>query len=268
MTFLLIVTLASMLLAAIMSAVAWRIAAAERLRSAARVEALSAEIHVAGPVAVPMLAQAGASRPAAVSFRTDPPRPTVMWDREPELQPAGQLSMIKSGPDLFDRPASRGRSRMIGVLAGGALAATAAAAIVGLSSGRFSPARSVPTERSAAAPSRAQEAPAPAPRADVPVELVALGHERVGDELTIRGVVRNPSAGSELKRLTAVVVLLTPEGGILEGGHHDVETALKPGEEARFVVTVPHAAEIGRYRVSFRTEDHIVSHVDRRHEES
>jgi len=45
MMFLLIVTLSSMLLAAIMSLVAWRMAAEERRRSEARVAALAAEIH-------------------------------------------------------------------------------------------------------------------------------------------------------------------------------------------------------------------------------
>ena len=45
MTFLLIVTVASMLLAAMMSMVAWRLARDERRRSDARVAALAAEIH-------------------------------------------------------------------------------------------------------------------------------------------------------------------------------------------------------------------------------
>jgi hypothetical protein len=45
MTFLLIVTVASMLLAAMMSMVAWRLARDERRRSEARVAALAAEIH-------------------------------------------------------------------------------------------------------------------------------------------------------------------------------------------------------------------------------
>ncbi|HMB80940.1 MAG TPA: hypothetical protein VKI43_12770, partial [Vicinamibacterales bacterium] len=43
--FLLIVTVTSMLLAAIMSAIAWRISGDERRRSDARVAALAAEIH-------------------------------------------------------------------------------------------------------------------------------------------------------------------------------------------------------------------------------
>jgi hypothetical protein len=43
-------------------------------------------------------------------------------------------------------------------------------------------------------------------------------------------------------------------------------SALGPGAESTFVVTLPGAGDVGRYRVSFRTGDRVVSHVDRRHE--
>ena len=36
------------------------------------------------------------------------------------------------------------------------------------------------------------------------------------------------------------------------------------GGESPFVVTVPGAADVGRYRVSFRTDDRVVPHIDRR----
>ena len=39
-----------------------------------------------------------------------------------------------------------------------------------------------------------------------PLELVALGHERAADRLTVRGAVRNPS-NTGMDRLTAVVLL-------------------------------------------------------------
>jgi hypothetical protein len=39
---------------------------------------------------------------------------------------------------------------------------------------------------------------------------------------------------------------------------------MRPGTESVFVVTVPGAADVGRYRVSFRSDDRIVPHVDRR----
>ena len=100
-----------------------------------------------------------------------------------------------------------------------------------------------------------------------PLELVALGHQRDGDQLTVRGVVRNPPSAAERDRLSAVVFLFTPEGGFLTSGRATIASpALVPGGESTFIVTVPGAASVGRYRVSFRTDDHIVPHVDRRHE--
>jgi hypothetical protein len=39
---------------------------------------------------------------------------------------------------------------------------------------------------------------------------------------------------------------------------------LAPGDESPFRVTIPHVNDVGRYRVSFRTESGVVRHVDRR----
>jgi hypothetical protein len=98
------------------------------------------------------------------------------------------------------------------------------------------------------------------------LELLALDHERADDHLTVRGIVRNPARGSEVDHLTAVVLLFNQQGGFLTSGRGAVETAaLQPGAEAAFEITVPGAADVGRYRVSFRTDDHVVPHVDRRH---
>ena len=65
--------------------------------------------------------------------------------------------------------------------------------------------------------------------------------------------------------LTAVVFLFTRDGGFLASGRAAVESpAAGTGRESTFVVTVPAAADVDRYRVSFRTDDHIVPHVDHR----
>jgi hypothetical protein len=99
----------------------------------------------------------------------------------------------------------------------------------------------------------------------VPLQLVALGHERDADSLVVRGVLRNPSQGVEVDALTAVVMLFNHEGGLIGTGRAAVEAArLPPGGETAFVVTVPGAANVERYRVSFRNEDHVVPHVDQR----
>jgi hypothetical protein len=101
--------------------------------------------------------------------------------------------------------------------------------------------------------------------ADQVLQLLSLDHERDDDHLTIRGIVRNPPRGSEVDHLTAVVLLFNQQGGFLTSGRAAVQSAaLQPGTEARFVVTVPGASDVGKYRVSFRTDDRVVPHVDRR----
>ena len=223
MMLLLIVTVTSMLLAAIISAIAWRVSGDERRRSEARVVALSAEIHAA----------AGVGRGL-----TEPPQ---------DAEHAGRGR---------NDPAS---TRPFVVAAGGALVLGAAIAFAIVASHGLGRAPRVATPAAAVAAARV---PAP-PR---PLELVALGHERSGDRLTVRGVIRNPS-GAGMDRLTAVVFLLTPDGRFLESGRAAVDAdALPPGGESTFVVTVARASAVARYRVSFRTDDRVVPHLDRRHE--
>jgi len=216
MTFLLVVTVTSLLLAAIMSVVAWRLAGDERRRSDARVAALSADIH------------------------------------EPELR-AGR---VFADPEptystLFTAPQPRSGARPLAAFVVGALVIGALGAMAVVLPRTLTRApRVVP--------------PAAAP---LPLELVALGHERVGDQLTVHGVVRNPSTGAAFDQLTAVVFVVSPDGEYLATGRSAVEApALQPGREARFAVTVAGAGEVGRYRVSFRTGDRLVPHLDRRHE--
>lgn len=98
-----------------------------------------------------------------------------------------------------------------------------------------------------------------------PLELVALGHSRDAGSLTINGVVRNPSNGSKLEGLTAVVSLIDGHGGLVSTKDVPLDyRALGPGEEAPFKVTVPDPGSIARYRVSFRAGTDVVPHVDRR----
>lgn len=107
--------------------------------------------------------------------------------------------------------------------------------------------------------------PAPTQAADQVLQLLSLDHEQANDRLTVRGVVRNPPRGNEVDHLTAVVLLFNQQGGFLTSGRSPIESAtLQPGTEAKFVVTVPGAADVGKYRVSFRTDDRVVPHVDRR----
>jgi hypothetical protein len=77
--------------------------------------------------------------------------------------------------------------------------------------------------------------------------------------------VRNPPSGAPVARLTAVVFAFNADGGFLASGRAIIEaSALRPGGESTFVVSVPGAGAVGRYRVSFRADDRVVPHVDKR----
>ena len=97
------------------------------------------------------------------------------------------------------------------------------------------------------------------------LELVSLEHEVHGDRLTVRGVVRNPSGNAGIAPLTAVVLVFTHDGGFASSGRAIIETrTLASGAQSPFTVDVPGVNDIGRYRVSFRTDERIVEHIDKR----
>jgi len=266
MMFLLVVTVSSMLLAAIMSVIAWRIAAQERRRSNARIAALSAEIHApAAPVLAASSAPRSAARRTDVAVRTEPPRlaavPTARqaprWDDLPLR--AGETA--PAAADLFtstQRPTSGRRF---------ALAFIGIAAVAGLVLAAVMP-RGGST--STAAPARAFDRVAgdnqsAAPVSPAPLELVALGHVRDGERLTVRGVIRHAATAPAPDQLTAVVFAFNADGGFVTSARAALDAgALRSAGEATFVVTVPDAASASRYRVSFRSGDRIVPHVDRR----
>ena len=239
---LIVVTLLSLALAVIMSGIAWRLTRQERRRSEARVAALAVEIHSAG---------------APRTITNDLPSPEV---------PVA----VSTSSDLFAaaRPGASSGSRLAAVFALGVFVVGSSAALaVVLSSVPHGVANSAAlvgsglsrTPRTDIAGSGSSRTPR------TMLELTALGHERDADRLTVRGVVRNPPSGSEVGRLTAVVFLFNRDGGFLASGRAAVDaTTLTPGAESPFVVTVPGAADVGRYRVSFRTDEGIVPHVDRR----
>jgi hypothetical protein len=224
MMFLAFLTLVSLLVAIVMTAVALRMSAEERRRSSGRVAALAADIH-----------------DGDFDLRADAPH-------SDGTAPVGDLFTVA-------QPAQSGTRFATVIACGVIVVGTLATATLLLSSGSQ-------TAKAAAAESRTTPAGTPNP---VPLELLALGHDRTGDDLTVRGVIRNPSSGVAVDRLTAVVFLFNRDGSFLTTGRATVESpALVPGGESRFVVTVPSAADVGRYRVSFRTDDRVVPHVDRR----
>lgn len=123
------------------------------------------------------------------------------------------------------------------------------------------------------------DTPPAAAAGSAPLELLSMRHARDGDTFTVSGLVRNPPvrrspgeggrAGGEVTRVTAVVFAFDRAGTFVASGRAPLDfTTLDPGDESPFVVTIPRVSEVGRYRVSFRTEDGAVRHVDRRGEAS
>ena len=157
MIFLLILTFASLFLAVVMSAVAWRTTAEDRRRSNARVAALAADIH---------------------DGDFDLRSPEIDEDGHPSA-PVGDL--FAAAP-----PAQSGGSRFAAVIAAGVIVVGSLATLtLLLSSGSRHATGAAPV---------AQTTPAGL-ATPVPLELLALGHDRTGDDLTVRGVVRNPPSG-------------------------------------------------------------------------
>jgi len=234
MTGLLLVTLVSMVLAIVMSAIAWRASREERRRADARVDLLAADIQEA----------VAGSRPAPT-----PSRPI-------RLVPSTSNDLFAAG----DSSTASSRSIVV-VCAGLFVFATAAALAVVFSTGSratANPPAPISVEN------RAQSGRGAA--SFVPLELVALGQEREGDHLIVRGVLRNPPSGTRVDRLVAVVFLFDADGGFLTSGRAVIDSAmLLPGGESAFLVNIPDAARVARYRVSFRTDTAVIPHVDKRH---
>jgi hypothetical protein len=113
-------------------------------------------------------------------------------------------------------------------------------------------------------------APGVAPRdarqsASRQLELLALAHDRDGDQLTVRGIIRNPRGGAPIDHVTAVVSVFNGAGALAASGRAPVQRAtLAPGAESTFVVGVPGASDVARYRISFDSGNSVVPHVDRR----
>jgi hypothetical protein len=258
-----LVTGLSVVLAVIMCAVAWRISRAERRRAEARIAALAAEIHDERSLA--SVAASGGKR-VEIGIRGEPPRrfpaPASTGPRsflqDLPLREATSPTSPQPGGELFvgARPDPQG-TRIVTAAALGVfvIGAVAALAIV---LGGARPTAPASTSSRGADPSAASAVAAP-------LELVGLAHERDGNRLTVSGVVHNPDSGAAIEGLEAVVVVFDREGGLMTTVRAPLaRLPLAPGGESPFFVAVPNAADVGRYRVSFRVGDRVMAHVDRR----
>jgi len=107
--------------------------------------------------------------------------------------------------------------------------------------------------------------PNPQSGAGRPLELMSMRYQRQGTTLTVSGLVRNPSGGAVVNRVTAVVFAFDRTGAFVASGRAPLDfSALAPGDESPFVVSVPNVSDVARYRVTFRSGDTVVRHIDRR----
>lgn len=112
-------------------------------------------------------------------------------------------------------------------------------------------------------PAAAASAAGMQPPAQESLELLSMRHDREGDVLKVTGLVRNPGAAPG--PITAVVFAFDRDGSFVASGRAPLEFAtIAAGDESPVQVTIPDVKDVGRYRVSFRTNDAVVRHVDRR----
>lgn len=277
-TVLLAVAVVALGVALVMSLAAWRLSRDARERSAARVAALAhasrepaapLPVHTAvfeaaaEPVVGPETAERAAApwtsgrvspftratgeRGSAAAARLSPPVP--LFDTfQPEAAGPPEATAV-SGAFLGTSVArsSGGGQRGLAIAAAVLFVTVSAVAYWTVYGTDASSAASVEAASSA------------------PLELLSLRHERRGGRLAVTGLVRNPTGGSAVDRLAAVVFLFDQQGSFITSARAHVDfLRLAPGDESPFVVDVDAPSTVARYRVSFRTERGPLTHIDRR----
>ena len=248
------ITVVSLIVALVMSVTAWRLMRDEKQRSAARIAALSAAASD-DVIAEPF--------PEIQSVTEKPKAP---WNRAPfdsrEAVDADSLSLRVAPVAASDAPAPHA-SVFLGAVteertsgSGQRSLAIAAAVLFVVLSGGLVWMMSGPegTTPVAVGP-------------NAPLELVSLSHARQDDKLAVSGLVRNPASGHPVEKLSAVVFLFDRMGTFVTSSRAHVDfLKLGAGDESPFVVSIDAPATVSRYRVSFRTDDGVVPHIDRRGE--
>ena len=251
------VTVVSLVVALVMSVSAWRLGREEKRRSAARVAALS--IAAAATSASGNYGGQGLSSDA-IGFQARPavtekplarapwaPAPSAVETHPRPTTPAPREIAYSSGflATTSEPARSHGGQR--------SLAIAASVLFVGLLGGLVFM-MSSPRGTSAAAVGP-----------NSPLELVSLRHERKNEKLAVSGLVRNPANGKPVARLSAVVFLFDKQGAFVTSAKTEVDfLKLGAGDESPFVVSLDAPTTVTRYRVSFRTDDGVMPHIDRR----
>ena len=267
------ITVVSLVVAFVMSMAAWRLMRDDKQRSAARVAALSVAASASDPVAG-FVREAETPKPIAKAPWSPPrivPTPVVPTAVAPAVElPLNQPARIEpvrviEPPVRVSEPLITHASGFLGATEvqhddGGRQKSLAFAAMflfVVLSGGLVwmmaGPRGTTPV---AVGPNS-------------PLELVSLTHARQDKKLAVSGLVRNPASGKPIERLSAVVFLFDRMGTFVTSSRANIDFLnLGAGDESPFVVSLAAPATVSRYRVSFRTDDGIVPHIDRRQAET
>lgn len=185
---------------------------------------------------------------------------TVDADRRRSAARVAALATAVQGEGVMDTAQPVSVSSMFGTKPGGSVSASPLlkAAVVGALGVTLVVVAATTTSRTHSA----EAAPA---TSSTPLELIAMTHTRSGNQLTVTGTVRNPKGGTPLGRIDAVVSAFDRTGGVAANGTAPIDFLnLAPGDESKFVVKVPGASTVSRYRVSFRTGTSVLRHIDRR----
>lgn len=284
----------SLVLAAIMTTVAWRLIRDKGLRTSSRAEALMALVRQVE----------GGDRPShAVATRADvddvpetesrpqsqhEPRPQPQHEPRPQGQPdqrpqpffesrpmQGHLRFLtatsswdetevrRTGPAIDDamfessEPRRMPLGRWLALAAAGLVILAGAGTVYAVNTGHWPPTFTITGDREEMVAASARQ----------PLELLSLRHST--DEtgaFVVTGLVQNPDEGTTLRDVVATVFLFDSQGRYLASGRAKLEISpLNASEESPFIVKIPKTATVSRYRVGFRLDNGgVVAHVDRR----
>lgn len=259
------ITVVSLIVALVMSVTSWRLMRDEKRRSAARIAALSAassdDVVQNDFPELPIVEQPVQRAAARTLWKPAPFDSTMPAAADPSRidSPKNGESALHAAGFLGASPIeSSHTNRQRGlVIATIVFFITITSGFIYMMSG------------SGAAPGAA------AVSGEAPLELVSLSHARQNNrstgltagKLEVSGLVRNPVGGKPVEKLSAVVFLFDRAGTFVTSARAHVDfLKLSAGDESPFVVSIDAPATVARYRVSFRTDDGVVPHIDRRGE--
>jgi hypothetical protein len=267
------ITVVSLIVTLVMSIAAWRLSRDEKKRSAARVAALSLAAAGADDARTSVNPIGFEARPERVIARapwapstaqSSPAAVTSLRPATPAVElPLNQPARVEARVEA-PREKEPGITHASGFLGAAEIErdggsrqkslAFAAVVLFMVLSGGLVWMMSGPRGTSAAAMGP-----------NSPLELVSLTHERHNDKLAVSGLVRNPASGKPIDHLSAVVFLFDKTGTFVTSARANVDfLKLGAGDESPFVVSLEAPSTVARYRVSFRTDEGVVPHVDRR----